>query len=214
MHKQTNRDHATTKTDLTATLHVLHRQGEKQRRRRDASASGREQPHQTWVARQTWLHFSICACHPNVLPALSHYSIGHGGRCKYGCYRMFVSTFFCFVFFSFFSLFFFFLLWEAMFFSVLFYLKFFFFFKKKKFFVFVSFFLSMSPPLPLWKKRLQSSVFKHLRRHLSNLIDILRCVFMGKRRMCLNVETVFKEISVSNFRGPENRTPHRPSWKC
>ena len=24
----------------------------------------------TWANRQTWLHFSICACHPNILPQL------------------------------------------------------------------------------------------------------------------------------------------------
>ena len=25
----------------------------------------------TWANTQTWLHFSICACHPNILPILS-----------------------------------------------------------------------------------------------------------------------------------------------
>ena len=25
----------------------------------------------SWANRQTWLHFSICACHPNILPSLS-----------------------------------------------------------------------------------------------------------------------------------------------
>ena len=46
----------------------------------------------TWAHRQTWLHFSICAGHPNILPTLSHNLIGHGGRCRHGWYSMFIST--------------------------------------------------------------------------------------------------------------------------
>ena len=50
VHKQTNRDCAsratTNNSDRSATSSILHKQGEKQQRRRDASASWKEQPRQ------------------------------------------------------------------------------------------------------------------------------------------------------------------------
>ena len=57
VHKQTIHDFATTKTDLSEK-----RKTTKTPRRvskREGTTSS------TWIDRQTWLHFSICACHPN-----------------------------------------------------------------------------------------------------------------------------------------------------
>ena len=70
---QTNRDCASRAT-TTLTTH-----------QHQACSSNREKPAKTprrvskregttssmWVDRQTWLHFSICAHHPNILPTLS-----------------------------------------------------------------------------------------------------------------------------------------------
>ena len=63
VHKQTIHDCATTKTDLSEK-----RKTTKTPRRvskREGTTSS------TWIDWQTWLHFSICTCHPNSLPTLS-----------------------------------------------------------------------------------------------------------------------------------------------
>ena len=58
-------------SDRPATSGVQQNQGEKTTKtpRRVSNQKGTTSP--TWAHRQTWLHFSICACHPNILPTLS-----------------------------------------------------------------------------------------------------------------------------------------------
>ena len=73
VHKQANKDctlRATINSDRSATSSMWHKQGEN-----NQDAATRQQPEgttsSTWANRQTWLHISICACHPNILPILS-----------------------------------------------------------------------------------------------------------------------------------------------
>ena len=62
VHKQTNRDCVTTKTVLT----------KKRKTKTPLRVSKREgTASSTWFNRQSWLHSSICACHPNTVSHVS-----------------------------------------------------------------------------------------------------------------------------------------------
>ena len=69
----TNRDcasRATNGSDQSATSDVWHKQGEKQQKEdsRKASVSVQEDTTSTDIDHEeTWLHFSICACHPHAV---------------------------------------------------------------------------------------------------------------------------------------------------
>ena len=84
VHKQTNKDcasRATINSDRSATSSVSHKQGAKQHRRRDASATRRN--NLVNVGTQTNLITPLDLCvssqhSPNNVTRLSHNSIGHG----------------------------------------------------------------------------------------------------------------------------------------
>ena len=81
MHKQTNKDCATINSDRSASSSVQHKQGEKQQRGRDASATRRN--NLVNVGKKTNLITLLGLCvssplSPNTVTKLSHNSIGHG----------------------------------------------------------------------------------------------------------------------------------------
>ena len=70
--RQTRIAHYAQQSTLTDPLHQACGTN-KEKNNQDAAT--RQQPERTtsstWANTQTWLHFSICACHPNILPKLS-----------------------------------------------------------------------------------------------------------------------------------------------
>ena len=70
--RQTRTAHYAQQSTLTDPLHQACGTN---KRKNNQDAATRQQPERTtsstWANTQTWLHFSICACHPNILPILS-----------------------------------------------------------------------------------------------------------------------------------------------
>ena len=98
VHKQKNKDCASrATTTLTDQLHQAcsTNRGENKKDAATRQQAGRN--NLVNVGQETNLITLLDLCvsskrSPNNVTRLSHNSIGHGGRCRYGCSRMFIST--------------------------------------------------------------------------------------------------------------------------
>ena len=98
VHKQTNRDCASRATTTLTTQ--PHQACSTNREKNNKDAATRQQAGRNnlvnmgrWTKLVTLLDLCVSSQHsPNTVTRLSLNSIGHGGRCKYGCYGMFIST--------------------------------------------------------------------------------------------------------------------------